>query len=93
MVADTNFPDIGIQIFDPTDGRGAPAPLCHPGASSVGAHWSGPFPYDDGPIEVYAPQHTHPHPSFSPDGTRVVFSSDRSGFAQVYEVTVPQEVP
>jgi oligogalacturonide lyase len=93
MVADTNFPDIGIQLFDPIDGQETPAPLCYPGASSVGAHWNGPFPYDDGPIEVYAPQHTHPHPSFSPDGARVVFTSDRSGFAQVYEVTVPQEVP
>ena len=91
MVADTNFPDIGIQLFDPLDGEGTPVPLCHPEASSVGAHWSGPFPYDDGPIEVYAPQHTHPHPSFSPDGTRVVFTSDRTGFAQVYEVTIPQE--
>jgi oligogalacturonide lyase len=93
MVADTNFPDVGIQRFDPIDGRGEPAPLCYPCASSVGAHWNGPFPYEDGPIEVYAPQHTHPHPSFSPDGTRVVFTSDRGGFAQVYEVTVPQEAP
>jgi oligogalacturonide lyase len=55
-------------------------------ASSVGEHWKGPFPYNNGPIKVYAPQHTHPHPRFSPDGHRVVFTSDRTGEAQVYEV-------
>lgn len=89
MVADTTFPDRGLQLFDPRDGVGAPRTLCHPAASSVGAHWGGPFPYEHGPTEVYAPQHTHPHPSFSPDGARVVFTSDRTGYAQVYEVEVP----
>lgn len=33
---------------------------------------------------VYGPQWTHPHPSFSPDETQVVFSSDRTGVTQVY---------
>lgn len=89
MVADTNFPDIGLQLFDPRDGNGSPAPLCYPEASSLGAHWRGPFPYEHGPIEVYAPQHTHPHPSFSPDGRRIVYTSDRTGYAQVYEVEAP----
>jgi oligogalacturonide lyase len=89
MVADTNFPDIGLQLFDPRDGLGAPTALCCPEASSLGEHWGGPFPYEHGPIEVYAPQHTHPHPSFSPDGRLVVFTSDRTGHAQVYEVKVP----
>jgi Tol biopolymer transport system component len=42
-------------------------------------------------VTVYAPQHTHPHPSFSPDGSRVVFTSDRTGLAQVYEADVPRE--
>ena len=88
MVADTNFPDIGIQIFDPRDGIGKPQTLCHPNASSIGEHWSRPFPYAGGPIQVYAPQHTHPHPSFSPDGKHVVFTSDRSGYAQIYEATL-----
>lgn len=90
MVADTNYPDIGIQLFDPRDGVGQPTTLCHPGASNMGAHWASPFPYDNGPIEVYAPQHTHPHPSISPDQRFVVFTSDRSGFAQIYEATVPE---
>jgi oligogalacturonide lyase len=89
MVADTNFPDIGLQLFNPRDGIGKPITLCHPEASSIGEHWKGPFPYEKGPIKVYAPQHTHPHPSFSPDGKYVVFTSDKTGHAQVYEVEVP----
>ena len=87
MVADTNFPDIGIQTFDPRDSIGEPQTLCYPNASSIGEHWNGPFPYANGPIQVYAPQHTHPHPSFSPDGQHIVFTSDRSGYAQIYEAT------
>ena len=88
MVADTNFPDIGIQIFDPRDGIGEPQTLCYPDASAIGEHWNGPFPYAEGPVQVYAPQQTHPHPSFSPDGQHVVFTSDRSGYAQIYEATL-----
>ncbi len=92
MVADTNFPDIGLQLFDPRDGVGEPRTLCYPEASNVGEHWSGPFPYENGPIAVYAPQHTHPHPSFSPDSRYVVFTSDRTGYAQVYEAEVPADL-
>ena len=88
MVADTNFPDIGIQIFDPRNGSSKPKTLCYPDASSIGEHWNAPFPYADGPIQVYAPQHTHPHPSFSPDGKHIVFTSDRTGYAQIYEATI-----
>ncbi len=88
MVADTNFPDIGIQTFDPRNENGETKTLCYPNATSIGEHWNGPFPYADGPIQVYAPQHTHPHPSFSPDGKYVVYTSDRSGFAQIYEATL-----
>jgi oligogalacturonide lyase len=90
-VADTNVPDIGLQLFDPQDGVGAPIPLCRPGASNAGVHWEGPFPYEKGLISRYNPQHTHPHPSFSPDGRSVVFTSDRTGFAQVYEVEIPEQ--
>ena len=86
MVADTNFPDIGLQLFDPLDGVGEPATLCYPQASSMGEHWNGPFPYEHGPIQVYAPQHTHPHPSFSPDGRTIIYTSDSSGKAQLYEL-------
>ena len=92
MVADTNFPDIGLQIFNPLDSVGTPRPLCYPEATSQGAHWNGPFPYDKGPIEVKAPQHTHPHPSFSPDSRLVVYTSDVSGYSQVYEIEVPADL-
>ena len=92
MVADTNFPDVGLQLFDPLDGNGVPTPLCYPEASSQGDHWNGPFPYENGPIKVYAPQHTHPHPSFSPDSRFIVFTSDRTGDAQVYEVQIPADI-
>lgn len=85
MVCDTHFPDDGLKVFDPRPGGGEPRPLCRPEASQMGEHWGGPFPYANGPIKVYAPQHTHPHPSFAPDMSRVVFTSDRTGYAQVYE--------
>jgi hypothetical protein len=38
---------------------------------------------------VYGPQCTHPHPSFSPDERSVVFTSDCSGFPQVYVAELP----
>lgn len=90
MVTDTRSPDIGLQVFDARDGVGDPRPLCASAATSAGDHWDTDHcPYDDGPVEVYAPQHTHPHPNFSPDGSRVVFTSDRTGWAQVYEAKIP----
>jgi oligogalacturonide lyase len=87
MVADTNHPDRGIITF-PTDGTGSERILCSAASSNEGAHWAGPFPYENGPIRVLARQHTHPHPTFAPDGSRVVFTSDRSGWAQIYEVAL-----
>jgi oligogalacturonide lyase len=90
MVTDTRNPDTGLQIFDLEGPRaGRPETLCYPRASNAGDHWNiGHCPYDDGPVDVYAPQHTHPHPSFSPDNRRIVFTSDMSGYAQVYEATL-----
>ena len=89
MCADTTFPDNGLQLFDVRDGIGEPRALCETLSSNAGAHWNTDHcPYDDGPVDVYAPQHTHPHPGFSPDGKYVVFTSDRSGHAQLYEVEV-----
>jgi len=38
---------------------------------------------------VYGPQWTHPHPSFSPDERRAIFTSDRSGHPHVYAVDLP----
>jgi oligogalacturonide lyase len=85
FVCDTNFPDRGLHVI-PFGGE--PAFLCASEATSEGAHWGGPFPYNDGPVGVEARQHTHPHPRFSPDGRRVVFTSDRTGHAQLYEIEI-----
>ena len=87
FVCDTAFPDTGLHLF-PAREPGEARLLCRSDASSVGAHWAQPFPYNDGPKEVYAPQHTHPHPRFSPDGRRVLFTSDATGHAQLYECFV-----
>lgn len=97
MCADTTFPDIGLQVFDPRDGVGQPRTLCFPEATNEGRHWDTDHcPYDDedyqqGKWKVYAPQHTHPHPAFSPDGRFVIFTSDRTGHSQVYEVEIPEQ--
>lgn len=87
MVTDTKFPDVGLQTFDVSDAPTQPTLLCRSESSNVGDHWDTDHcPYDDGPVKVYALQHTHPHPSFSPDGRFVLFTSDRSGVAQLYEI-------
>ena len=90
FVCDTNFSDRGLHVI-PLGGE--PEFLCASEATSEGAHWSGPFPYNDGPVAVEARQHTHPHPRFAPDGTRVVFTSDRTGHAQIYEVELGGALP
>ena len=78
-----------VWIFDPCDENFEHETICLPNSSSVGEHWNGPFPYGKGPIKVYAPQNTHPHPRFSPDDRKVVYTSDCSGFSQIYEVSIP----
>jgi oligogalacturonide lyase len=83
FVCDSNFPDRGLHIIPL---RGEAIFICSSEATSEGTHWGGPFPYNDGPVAVEARQHTHPHPRFSPSGKRVLFTSDRSGHAQLYEV-------
>lgn len=89
MVTDTRNPDIGLRIFDPRIEQGDSQELCYPEASNAGEHWNTDHcPYDDGPVQVYAPQHTHPHPNFSPDGRQIVFTTDRTGHAQVCEVVL-----
>ena len=93
FVCDTNFPDRGLHIYavdGDADGKDALA-VCSSEATNEGAHWGGPFPYNDGPVGVEARQHTHPHPRFAPDASRVVFTSDRTGHAQVYEVLLEPE--
>lgn len=86
IVADTRNPDRGICLLQLGDGLEPYRVVCQSRATSRGDHWDCDHcPYDDGPVQVYAPQHTHPHPSFSPDGRYVVFTSDASGWPQVME--------
>ncbi len=88
LVCDTNFPDRGLHLVDfEAPPASQPFFLHRPQASSMGEHWARPFPYGKGPVKVYAPQHTHPHPRFSPDGGQIVFTSDRTGHAQVYVIS------
>ncbi|MBI3434860.1 MAG: PD40 domain-containing protein [Proteobacteria bacterium] len=88
LVCDTNFPDRGLHILSLATPSTATQDrfLCASEATSEGAHWGGRFPYNDGPVAVEARQHTHPHPRFSPDNSRIVFTSDRDGHAQIYEI-------
>tara|TARA_B100001964_G_C14250234_1_gene609539 strand:- start:930 stop:2033 length:1104 start_codon:yes stop_codon:yes gene_type:complete len=90
FIADTNYPDIGLQIFNHDKMDNKPETICFPEASSVGEHWNGPFPYGKGPIKVYAPQNTHPHPRFSPDGKKIIYTSDKTKFSQIYQALVPE---
>ncbi|MEO1999098.1 MAG: oligogalacturonate lyase family protein [Planctomycetaceae bacterium] len=103
IVCDTHLPDVGLCLIDPQSG--AHLPLCRSGASNLGRQWHQPTPLSadhDAPgwatmVENeagetdYGPQWTHPHPSFSPDGKWVTFTSDVSGSPQVYVVEVPAD--
>ena len=91
FICDTNFPDRGIHRFAAVADGAKPELICLSQATSQGAHWAHSFPYNDGPVAVEAAQHTHPHPRFSPDGTRIVFTSDRTGHAQIYEAYLGDE--
>jgi oligogalacturonide lyase len=49
-----------------------------------------PAPHPGMPASTYGPQWTHPHPTFSPDGQSVIFTSDRAathGWSQIYSVS------
>lgn len=41
---------------------------------------------------TYGPQWTHPHPAFSPEGNRIVYTSDETGHPQIYVVDLPTTV-
>ncbi len=89
VVCDTTCPDIGLQVIDPESGEHET--LCYPGSSNGGTQWAETVPADDdrAGADTYGPQWSHPHPSFSPDGTRVIYTSDRTGRSQVYVVEAP----
>ncbi len=37
---------------------------------------------------IWKDQASHPHPHFSPDGKMIMFSTDKSGTANVYTVKI-----
>lgn len=98
IVCDTHLPDIGLCLIDPDSGDYRV--LCHPDASSRGTQWheATPLPVSQGApgwatmVEeetgetAYGPQWSHPHPSFSPDGRWVAYTSDATGYPQAYVV-------
>jgi hypothetical protein len=47
-------------------------------------------PHPDDPASVYGPQWSHPHPTFTADGRHVIYTSDKDGWSQVYQVEVPE---
>jgi hypothetical protein len=101
IVCDTHLPDIGLCLVDAETGEWEV--LCQTGATNLGSQWREPLPVaadkqaapgyatmveESGGETIYGPQWTHPHPSFSPDGKWVAFTSDRTGQPQVYVVEV-----
>ena len=100
IVCDTHLPDIGLCLIDPQSGEYRT--LCYPGASNRGTQWHEKTPLvategapgwatmveEDSTETAYGPQWTHPHPSFSPDGRWVSFTSDAAGRPQAYVVEV-----
>ncbi len=88
ILCDTNHPDEGLLLVDVASG--ARQSVCRPESSNQGSQWKESRYAPAGASEdaaadtVYGPHWTHPHPSFSWDEQRVVFTSDRSGHPQVY---------
>ncbi|MCZ6632880.1 MAG: hypothetical protein O7G87_05700 [bacterium] len=103
IVCDTHLPDQGLCLVDPQSGEYAP--LCYPNATNQGFQWGEPSPLQaDGEApgwatmtenvsaeSAYGPQWSHPHPAFSPDDRMVSFTSDVTGYSQVYVVEVPEK--
>ena len=103
IVCDTHLPDIGLFLVDPKNGTRHP--LCQSKARNLGSQWRQDRPVsaegaapgyatmveEGGEETTYGPQTSHPHPSFSPDGRWVAFTSDGTGYAQAFVVEVPEE--
>ncbi|MCA9442562.1 MAG: PD40 domain-containing protein [Candidatus Omnitrophica bacterium] len=102
IVSDTHLPDIGLQLVNPETGE--IHALCLTKATNRGFQWHKDHPVsaegaapgyatmvEEGREETtYGPQTSHPHPSFSPDGGWVAFTSDGTGNPQAYVVEVPE---
>lgn len=101
VLCDTNYPDEGLQIIDAE--TGVRQAVCPTLSSNQGSQWKksryalaedflharNTLSWMENAVDtVYGPQHTHPHPSWSNDETRVTFASDRTGVTQVYVVDI-----
>ena len=101
ILCDTNHPDEGLQIIDAA--TGTRRQLCLSQSSNQGTQWrkscyalASDFAQartnlswmENAADTVYGPQHSHPHPSWSMEETKVAFASDRTGVTQVYVVEV-----
>lgn len=95
IATDTHNPDEGIFIVDPV--TGARQWVCSTEASHQGEAWRPDAPtvtaqpgWDDRELEA---EWTHPHPAFSPDGSLVVFASDRCGTPQLFAASLEDLPP
>ena len=89
MVADTTFPDSGLQVFDPNDGVGTPQLLCLSQSSNEGKHWNTDHcPYDDRPVESMRCSTRIRIRIFRRMGATWSLRRIESGHAQVYECRV-----
>ena len=95
VLCDTNHPDEGIFQIDVATGRRSR--VCLSESGNGGTQWTQPTPASwkvdakstlswlEVPTDsIYGPQWTHPHPCYSPDEKLVTYTSNQTGFAQVY---------
>ncbi|HDL07860.1 MAG TPA: hypothetical protein ENG35_03870 [Desulfobacteraceae bacterium] len=88
IACDTMMPDTGIYAINPVDGE--KRLLFHP-ESAVQKQWAKSSPPKRSPFipffikDQFGSQWQHPHPSFSPDGKKIIFNSTRGGkYSQVF---------
>jgi oligogalacturonide lyase len=99
VLCDTNHPDEGLQIIDAS--TGGRRQVCLSESSNQGSQWrkssyalAEDFAQarnelswmENAADNVYGPQWTHPHPSWSFEEDKVAFASDRTSVTQAYVV-------
>ncbi len=105
ILCDTNHPDEGIQIIDVSDGSRklvCRSESSNRGSQWLTSRYAlaedfaaaraggGALSWMEADSDtIYGPQCTHPHPSWSRDERRIVFTSDRTGIPQVYVADIP----
>ncbi|GAB6163789.1 hypothetical protein JCM12298_29490 [Desulfothermus naphthae] len=94
IVCDTTLPDTGIYAINPLNGE---KKLLFHSKSSEQKQWKKKTPAKKNKIfpffvrEPYGSEWHHPHASFSPDGSKIIFNSTRGGkYSQVYIAEVKQ---